>query len=369
MFDNFLRFGGITLCLFGLMLMLHLAKGRISMRLGAAFAVGAVAYLLGTFPEFGEALGYANAIILTLKIMAMWMTWLFCLSLFDDAFRLKPFHWAVGVVLMGFWAVQNGMYYNHFGTADLMCQANQFPVFFAEVANAEAVSVGIWLIELAIAGHMLFVALSGMLGDLVEKRRRLRVVFVTGVAILYLMILGSDWLLGQSSPQIKGMVATLKHAWLFSVLAYLMWHMAVGGADWLFGSVDKTDDSSQLRRAHDNDNSFELAKIDRFTGDDTLLEPELTITRLAEISRIPEHRLRRLINQHLGFRNFADFLNKYRIDAAKVRLSDVAEHNTQVLVIAMDLGYGSLGPFNRAFKARTGQTPTEFRKQAQTAAE
>jgi AraC-like DNA-binding protein len=30
--------------------------------------------------------------------------------------------------------------------------------------------------------------------------------------------------------------------------------------------------------------------------------------------------------------------------------------------LALDLGYGSLGPFNRAFRAKTGQTPTEYRQ-------
>ena len=32
--------------------------------------------------------------------------------------------------------------------------------------------------------------------------------------------------------------------------------------------------------------------------------------------------------------------------------------------IAFDLGYGSLGPFNRAFRAATGAAPTEWRRQA-----
>ena len=339
------------------------------MYLGAASSVGSMAFLLGSFPEFGVALGYANGIVLTLKILAMWMGWIFCLSLFDDAFKLKPYHWATGAALMGVWTLQNGMYFSHFGNFDLICSRGQFHVFLAEVPSARFVSKGIWLIELGMAVHMLFVAWSGMLGDLVEKRRRLRVVFSTGVAFLFVLIVVSEQVLERLFPGAKGMFDTLEFAALFFVLAYLMWHLAVGGADWLFGSVEKKDDGPQMHRVHDNDNTIELAKIDRFTGDDTLLEPDLTITRLAEISCIPQHRLRRLINQHLGFRNFADFLNKYRIDAAKVRLSDVAEYNTQVLVIAMDLGYGSLGPFNRAFKARTGQTPTEFRRQAQTAAE
>jgi AraC-like DNA-binding protein len=39
------------------------------------------------------------------------------------------------------------------------------------------------------------------------------------------------------------------------------------------------------------------------------------------------------------------------------------EHGlTPVSGLAYDLGYASLGPFNRAFKEVTGQTPTEYRR-------
>ena len=66
---------------------------------------------------------------------------------------------------------------------------------------------------------------------------------------------------------------------------------------------------------------------------------------------------------HLGFRNFAAFVNARRIDAAKARLADPTQARESVSTIAFDLGFGSLGPFNRAFKEVTGQTPTEWRRQ------
>jgi AraC-like DNA-binding protein len=34
-----------------------------------------------------------------------------------------------------------------------------------------------------------------------------------------------------------------------------------------------------------------------------------------------------------------------------------------VLTIALEVGYGSIGPFNRAFKERFGVTPTAYRRQ------
>ena len=61
-------------------------------------------------------------------------------------------------------------------------------------------------------------------------------------------------------------------------------------------------------------------------------------------------------------------MNGHRIEAAKRRLADPAEARTTVAAIAFELGYGSLGPFNRAFRAATGATPTEWRRQALGAA-
>ena len=49
--------------------------------------------------------------------------------------------------------------------------------------------------------------------------------------------------------------------------------------------------------------------------------------------------------------------------AAASVASDPAAAKKQVLQIALDLGYASIAPFNRAFKAATGKTPTEYRKE------
>jgi len=53
-----------------------------------------------------------------------------------------------------------------------------------------------------------------------------------------------------------------------------------------------------------------------------------------------------------------------RIDEARASLSDISQRDVPVLTIAMDAGFQSIGPFNRAFKVDTGLTPTEFRRDA-----
>ncbi len=48
----------------------------------------------------------------------------------------------------------------------------------------------------------------------------------------------------------------------------------------------------------------------------------VSIGTLATKLSIPEYRLRRLINQQLGYRNFNVFLNNHRIEEAKAALAD-----------------------------------------------
>ena len=77
-------------------------------------------------------------------------------------------------------------------------------------------------------------------------------------------------------------------------------------------------------------------------------------------SRVPEYKLRRLINQRLGYRNFNVFLNNYRIAEAKAA-SPIPPGRGARDYDRDGRGIQSLGPFNRAFKAITGVTPTEYR--------
>ena len=84
----------------------------------------------------------------------------------------------------------------------------------------------------------------------------------------------------------------------------------------------------------------------------------LTLAALAQDLGLGEAGLRTLINQQLGYRNFNDFLHRYRLQEAAPRL---VNEDLPVLTIALECGYGSIGPFNRAFKQSMGMTPSEYR--------
>jgi AraC-like DNA-binding protein len=104
-----------------------------------------------------------------------------------------------------------------------------------------------------------------------------------------------------------------------------------------------------------------LKSLEAFMNAGGFRQSGLTIGGLADHLRAKEQGLRRVINGELGFRNFNAFLNSYRIREASVLLAAREPGRLPILTIAMDLGYGSIGPFNRAFKEATGKTPSEYR--------
>ena len=73
------------------------------------------------------------------------------------------------------------------------------------------------------------------------------------------------------------------------------------------------------------------------TEDRIYRDENLTIGALALRLKLPEYRLRRLINQRLGYRNFNVFLNDHRIEEARAALADPAQTEVPVITIAMDV--------------------------------
>ena len=99
--------------------------------------------------------------------------------------------------------------------------------------------------------------------------------------------------------------------------------------------------------------AFESERVYRRMG--------LTVGALAEHLKIPEYRLRSLIHSDLGYRNFNTLLHHYRVAEVSEALADPARDDTPVLTLALSAGYQSITPFNRAFRALHGMTPTQFR--------
>ena len=109
-----------------------------------------------------------------------------------------------------------------------------------------------------------------------------------------------------------------------------------------------------------NDLTQSAVILEKVMNDEKFYRTEkLTLSMLATEICLPEYKTRALINQTFNYRNFNDYINQLRIEEASDRL--IAEPETPIQNIALDVGYRTLSSFNRAFKEIIDQTPTEFR--------
>ena len=232
------------------------------------------------------------------------------------------------------------------------------------------------LVLLAAAGAF---ALAHWRADLVEARRRARAVFVGMIGAVFAALAASDFVFGAVRPGLEWLA--LGHASLLAVAFATLQVVARGGLDELLSVPDPVARVARLTVIGPDDgpgiaarpvlatrrsDSAEIALARRVTAameTDRLWKREgLGIADLARELGTQEYVLRRAINRRLGYRNFNEFLHHYRLDEVARRLGDPTEGHLPVLTIALDCGYGSIGPFNRAFKARFGVTPSQFRE-------
>jgi AraC-like DNA-binding protein len=302
---------------------------------GVLLCAAIIGYVINSAEQTRGAAGPLGLVFRFFAWGGVGALWAFVLALFEDR-RLSPVLFApyAGLTFFG---------------------------LIATLAPPELQS-GLWithnLFEVGLAAHALFIIYRSWRGDLVEARRRLRGPFMAGVAVFAAVLsafeIGEDLGVSADWYSLAGAVSLAAFC-LAGTLVMLQVRPA------LFGAARPAEAPAGLNAA----DQAELARLNALMdGGEAWRREGVTIGLLAQELRVPEHRLRRLINDHLGHRNFAAFVNARRIDAAKRILSDPAEARKTVASIAFDLGFGSLGPFNRAFKEATSQTPTEWRRKA-----
>jgi len=211
-------------------------------------------------------------------------------------------------------------------------------------------------------GGLVVLSLASARDDLVECRCRARPGFAAAIA---------GYGLTMTVVQAFG-IADQATAWfallqsggtLALALAFALWILRPATDRWP-GPAERPVADRPVPLAVPSPDAALIARIGAAMEGGIWREESLTIGTLAARLAVPEHRLRRAINQGLGHRNFSSFINRTRIAAAQDALADPAQMGRTILEIAYDVGFASLGPFNRAFRAETGQSPSEFRREA-----
>lgn len=98
------------------------------------------------------------------------------------------------------------------------------------------------------------------------------------------------------------------------------------------------------------------------TDEQPYLDPDLDLSKLAELLEINPKQLSQTINRSFSM-NFYEFVNSYRIEAFKKRLQQPESEKLTLLGLAFECGFKSKSTFNDVFKKNTGKTPSAFAKQ------
>ena len=95
-------------------------------------------------------------------------------------------------------------------------------------------------------------------------------------------------------------------------------------------------------------------------NDKPYLDPEITLQKLSENLKIPQHHLSQIINEKLKT-NYYAFLSAYRVEEAVKLMHEPVNSNKTLIEISMMAGFQSKSVFNKIFKEITGFTPKEYR--------
>ena len=343
------------LLLLGGLLLREPASRLRHLLLACGLSVAGLVLLTAPIPD--EQYGLLRNVLLLLTDAFAFLFWLLICHLFEDDFA--PGKWPRPIKgLLGILAL---VYVYALGVLAGGTVLHDF---------IHAVSLGLIL-------HAGYIAYRGFADDLLDTRRRARKIVLLGIALYSTTLVIFEFaderyrnaaVFGLANASFLFLVITFTVSRQFR-LRYEPGKLAQVGEQ-LQGSAIPESGNNPPKQTHSTSDLAPADQrlsnaLDAFIADSGYHENGLTISKLARYLDCPEHRLRRLINQTRGYRNFNSLLNDLRVRDARNRLLDPAFDDKPILSIALDLGYDSIGPFNRAFKAATEQTPGEFRRAVQ----
>lgn len=343
--DAALRGGAVAILLLIVLLLVRdrdMRTRRLS-RYTALLFLGVAAFAVDSAPGFG-ALDLRLRIPIHIACIATpALFWIMAAALFNDEFRARWYHALAWLWLAGL------AWREMYGWPPAVVAAQ-------EVSALLFVLFGVW--------H----ALAGRAGDLVEWRRQIRVEFAVGTALYIVLLIVSQRIwpgsLGRPPFSLVNAIGLMAFVFLFAWLRLsLLFNQPLARASAQDGSAPPVEPEPRQVPPATGQEAVLLEALRKLMEQGRAFRDEgLGITSLAQSLGVQEYRLRRLINGQLGHRNFSAFVNGYRLAEVEAALADPGQAEVPILTIALDAGFGSIGPFNRAFKAHTGLTPTEYRR-------
>ncbi len=333
--DLMARGAAIALFLLWSWILLRDHREILAARLAVAMNAGIIGYVLATMSwNFDPSPTRIVCSIFAGSTPGLF--WLFARTWFNDRQQLE--RWAVLLVVLSILNV-------------IVMQLTYGRLVGFSFVSGVLFRIGMF--GFAVAG--LWEAWRGREGDLVEIRRRMRPRLAAAVGITVILIAIVEIAVHSFSAPI----------WLLRAVGSGIAILTLLFCTAMFGMRQRDLFGAPLKplvvTAAPLDKAMTERLLTHMTSDLPHRDEEMTIAKLAAQLGVQEYRLRRHINGALGHRNFASFLNGYRLCEVKSALADPSQKEVPIITIALDAGFGSLGPFNRAFREAENMTPSDYR--------
>jgi len=335
--DPMIRGGAIALFLLWIAILWRDHRDVLPARVAIAMNLSIIAYLLARlFNPHGPAqLPYVLSDALSVMVPAFF--WLFVRLWFDDQQRIGWRSWLLVAA---------------FGTLPL--------IQIALIAATAQFNMAIWVVvrigmfAFAVAG--MWIAWRGRSNDLIEARRGFRVTLVCAIGIFILLATFVEMFHDRDTTH------DLWRTFMLVAIAIATFIVSVGLYRFRSAELFAAPGAAPKQPAPASEPSSLARRLEAVMAEERAYRAEgFSITALAARLGEPEYRVRRAINGEMGFRNFTAFLNGFRLDEVRAALADPGQREVPILTIALDAGFGSLGPFNRAFRDAEGTTPSAYR--------
>jgi AraC-like DNA-binding protein len=217
------------------------------------------------------------------------------------------------------------------------------------------------LLQALFVGVALYWTVADWRVDLVEGRRRARALTLVVAGVVTLVSSLSTRVLIDPHSYLSYVAHVALTATYLAILVFVLFRLTGGDISRRL-DFDPEPAARPTRPTIDADEGPSLARLTALLEDERICQQEgLSLKALADRVGLPEYRLRRLIHERLGYRNFNALLHDYRVRQACRQLRDPAQRRTPILTIALSVGYSSVNTFNRGFREIMGVTPSAYR--------
>ncbi|MBN8845651.1 MAG: helix-turn-helix transcriptional regulator [Sphingomonadales bacterium] len=361
-FDPMIRGGAVALFLLWIAILWRDHRAAPASRVAIAMNVAIISYLLAHVLNPDGPTRFPYVIADALSVMVPALFWLFARLWFDDQQRIGWRSWAL-VGAFGLLPLVQIALITTAGTFSwaLVGAFGLLPlVQIALITTAGTFSWAVWvLVRIGMFGFALagmWIAWRGRANDLIEARRGFRLALVGAIGGFVI------WVSFIEMFHNRDMSHDLARTLTLAAILIATFIISVGLYRFRSAELFAAPDPAAKPVARPAEPTALARRLHAVMAEERAYRAEgFSIAALAARLGEPEYRVRRAINGEMGYRNFTAFLNGFRLEEVRAALADPAQREVPILTIALDAGFGSLGPFNRAFRDSEAMTPSEYR--------